>query len=1155
MEYNFELFTTSKENSFRTSYRYLLKGAFYDVYSNGYGDYHMAKEFEPSLKERIWFYQNKITKHPYPVFNQNHILEEETHANSYILMLQVLGLPEEMLAYKDPLTKITRILTPEEILSRIKFEEGLFFGYGPEDITDSIVDTSDYCVIGLINHWIENGYYFPNPERLFQTEGKDFSYPVYVDERKIPEKYKKLKITPERLVIDFAQEPLLIDKSCYDSEFKPLNEMPYEDWFDIAFNSETYEKQSVLALQNYFSAILKDLANEFFKIQYQQEHVFSYSALDEDFELYHENYPFLAIGSRFNMPRCKYRKFTKEENGIQESFDEGNYGLFFSDLPAIEDSYRHVMRFLELHPRHAYMPFVVIRLLGLPFRAFEKARYFDFKQGSFKQFISLFEIVNQKSDRECGIYITRDNDGTILLLDAEKPDNLRHMYLLDQSGKGLIMSDYDWVLGDPFSDTLLLFRLQGKQFEALQKGDRSLCFSLLDQMQKEAYEDKMTGEGFATIRSFLLEEESKGCLPSIKNFFERTNEGYTIQEAASKTMLGRTRFPYHVFLSFIGMMIVYLIGKKESAYKTKLKKEEERHLFEFGKAGEEFIDSYLPHPHVFKGRYFLFYLDNDRIYCDAADKTAVQNMEAIYRKFCLKRHEYPFTFSCAGKEKCCRKETGIATDYLSEFYFLGIPEILIGKLDASKSPMEQIVFEENIGILNRKDHESVLKIDPTLHDYPIYSKAIASGILLIGKTEAERAVYPLRDRLNPTYRYLLSPDFIRNYLANPRFSNLFNGVHGQNTHKKMGMFSMDDFFRHTLLKVLDGELPPGNSAEMSFMNENKTVLDIVMISYGGIFLRSLYLCLEKEIYGTENNAMLLSIPQENGRVSIGGVFVAYGKTEDISGFYLDIQDKELIFNAIQAALKISNEEKSDIKSAYDVTALLGIPPVMKKQTFRLLESPLISEHDLEEVFKFKEKPTDINASEYTGTNSDYYYQRMHYADPYNNTWIRHEALRQGYFIGAYEDVVSLLSDSDMEMVDMGKCFRKIQNLKTYVFENLCDECKMNFLPTRTGFASQVDAFIQLVPDVEGDHSYSIYLKEMLHELYRKDSMFLVNGINWLHSKDKHKFFTEILKRVVKFGPQDDFEPVDGEEIIYGIALFLYCQERQAVIDLTHRMYE
>lgn len=1151
MEYNFDLFTTVKEISSLTKYRYILKGAFYDVYTDGHNDYHMAKECEASLKERVWFYQNKINNNPYPIVSQNRDPSIDNHPNSYVVMFQVLGLPEELLFSKDPITHGVKILSAEEVFSRISFENGLFFGYGVENkISSDIIDTSDYCVIGLVNYWIENGVYFPNPERLYQTEGVDFSYPAFLDERKIPSKWKEEKITPERLFIDYVQVPLLVDKKVYQEEFQSLAEKSMSELFDIAFNLHEYSKESVLALQNYFTGLLKALANEFFKKEYHQDYVFPYSAMTEEFGFERQNLSYLAVGSRFNMPCNDYRVFTKTNEGIKESFKKGTYQIFKDDLPAIKQAYIHVIKFCRKHPNFAYMPFFIIRLIGLPYPAFEIAKYFDFEYGTFEQFISLFEIANKKSDKECQLFLMKDNDGTVLLLKDDDEKQQSMIFLLCQMNKGIFISDFDWITDFPESDALLYYHPTSKNLALLEAGDARTCLEALDDIQNEVYDDQTKSNPFSLLKVYFSKEESEGCLPSVKKFFELVNSGYMILEAGRMVISNSRGISASYFTSCISLMIKFVLTKNLPSFIQKRSTTYDKDLFEFGKDGEKFTDEYLPYPQVYKGRYFLFYSDGKDIYCDLSDRTAFMNLIAIIRNTAREAGYIPYVFSCLGKETYHRTEAPRVHDLVLP-EFLGIPAELIRKNETFTDVWVRIKFVANIGITSREDHRHVLENDPTLHDYLIISNALNKGILLLGKSDIPRPVFPIRKILDEKLTYILSPVFIKNYIQNNFFIKI--PINDKVGERYKFASAMDNSYHDFLLRVMDGEeLQPKEIEPEKFDDDGITMGDLVL-SYSGKFLSALYQWIENEVYHTNNLVSLLSVPMDGVFVSYGQTFVAYSETDNVDDFYLDIEDRELLMQSIELIRSIVIDAKGKKMAAKVMTAALGLPPVMIKRCYSLFLSEKFDEASIDITFRFKKKPDNIDAMKYTATQSDFFYQKTKDDDPINNTWVHHEALKQGYFIGTNE--IFPLPIENISFDDAYDTYKKIQAMTVHVLPELKGETKMNFQPSLTGYTSQVDAYIRKLRQFGHAESYLYLLKETLYNLYRKNPNFISWSINLMHSRNVFNYQLVIQREAgfMQWKIEGKSESDDNWLLTVGVAFFIFYIEKQNVFDISQQI--
>ena len=120
MHYDARFFKEDKDLSYQTPYNYVLTGAFYEVFVGNDGSYHMALEEKESLLARFSFYK-RIKHLKFPIYvdkKQQNITEDEK-------FMQIIGLPTSVVTKTDETGNI-QLLTEEEILSSINFEEGLF---------------------------------------------------------------------------------------------------------------------------------------------------------------------------------------------------------------------------------------------------------------------------------------------------------------------------------------------------------------------------------------------------------------------------------------------------------------------------------------------------------------------------------------------------------------------------------------------------------------------------------------------------------------------------------------------------------------------------------------------------------------------------------------------------------------------------------------------------------------------------------------------------------------------------------------------------------------------------------------------------------------------------------------------------------------------
>ena len=212
MEYNADLFASVKNISPDTRYQFELKGAFYYVFSNGEGDYHMSKDDRESLQERIYFYNHYISKDKYPIYSSKYGLVKDSVLSSQIFK-QVLGLPVEVMI-KTRKVEGPILLSGEEILSRIHFEDDLEHSYPKPDLDMMILNSNQPCVIQAINDLVAHGFYCLNPERIYDLNSLDEGeyFPFFIDVKKVESFFPEEVFSSHKLIMDFVADPFLITK-------------------------------------------------------------------------------------------------------------------------------------------------------------------------------------------------------------------------------------------------------------------------------------------------------------------------------------------------------------------------------------------------------------------------------------------------------------------------------------------------------------------------------------------------------------------------------------------------------------------------------------------------------------------------------------------------------------------------------------------------------------------------------------------------------------------------------------------------------------------------------------------------------------------------------------------------------------------------------
>lgn len=394
MIYNQNLFTQDKSRDFKTRFHFVYSGAFYDVYTDDDVSFHMPFESKASLLARISFYRKYISLHPYPVFIDDYNLPHEvTEKEPGEVLRQVLGLPD--ICIYDAQGKV---LDPDAILKRIAFDSDLSVDCSFEAASQfDFLAKNDYAMIQAINTLIENGFFFMNIDSILTDNKCSVFYPAYLDMSLVKEKYKP-NPNAELLLMRYTDEPLNVGAKTFLDEFKSID---YQKNIEALFHDSMVEdidslSLSQMALRNYFVSIMREIINDFLYERFGKVNYLGYTMNNHDYGMDDFPYPYFAIGSSYLMVYDDYLKVDRKEDGSYSGkivFDHPC--LRKEDLGKLKVSFERTKKFMEIHEKdYHFMPPLFLYLMGLPYESYPIARFFDFRNGSFEDFVSLFDIID-----------------------------------------------------------------------------------------------------------------------------------------------------------------------------------------------------------------------------------------------------------------------------------------------------------------------------------------------------------------------------------------------------------------------------------------------------------------------------------------------------------------------------------------------------------------------------------------------------------------------------------------------------------------------------------------------------------------------------------------------------------------------------------------
>ena len=1161
MEYNYELFTTDREKSTLTSYNQILSGAFYDVYSNGVGDFHMAVEDQASLLERIKFYNEFISQKPYLVFDKNPGMNNNVVSPNMVLS-QVLGLPQDVLDFVDKGNKKSPNISTDAIVKAIHFEKGLFSGYGSADkVNKDILRSDHYSVLGCINYLISKGIFFQNLERLIKTDDPNGSYyPVYVDESLLPEKWFKEKETSEKLLFDFASELNGITDKVFISQFRKIDKMSFSELFDFAYNVSSFSIKDFgtlgfqKAVRRYLNALLLSLVETFYDYYFNCRDVFGDTVLKHDFKTYEHGVRYIYIGEHFNMFNKDYREFSLGQNGlVTEKNNPTDYYLDSKEKERLRFIYISVHRYFEKHPDLKYMPALFLRFMGLPYAIFKRFAFFDFERGTADDFLSLVPFIDDVSFEKYGILLPiAMSNGSLSYY--EKGDSPIPFYLRHLEDEGLFISSFPFIEYDGSGSALISFLDKDKKIKKLVNGDYSTYRNTVDASESYAFKNSKTIEPLSDINDFLIKDEKNGVYVTIAKFFSYLNEGFDTTESLSNVLQGENQLQPGSFLALINGAIGITLEKDAISYCDSFEKKQEKELFLFASQEEEFKDDFLPLTHVHKGRIFTAYSDDEdkEFYFDSADKIALENLHKIFRRYFLINNSFPYLLSYNGEEKIYSLSFPECRDYLSELAFLGLPNTVINTINSKKDPLPQIKYRDNISLYLDEKHKGIIKEDESLSIPAVTVEGLRRGVYLLGNTSQPRAFYVLKENLDDTLRLYFSPDFMQIVLQGEK--EKYKSDSETSSIDDLLKNEDDDVFRQVFLSFVYGT----RAIDDAKGKLEKTSAELAY-NYGGHLSRSLSRVLYHTYYNESDKCRhyLVSykakIGNENLYVSPGFNFFAFSYDQKLSSFFLLKRDKAAFMTALEAVRNRFSAIKHKKERARKMAYFLGLPVCFLEKTYRLLVTDINpSSNTLNKLFGFVDK--DYDQGQLLSYEDSLRTMKPTLVNFYSSTQLHSECLKTGLFLFPKHQIMEYDYESIPDLEKDIKDFPTILSAEhIYVSPSCLLETRDAFFPTKVTYSFYLSDFLSTFKNTDLKSDFLFYAREALEYAYYKDDFFIQKAINYLQLKGREKYQDYLDKIFKKFHLREFKKSVNSDDLYGIIGLFVLFLEQKAINSITKRM--
>jgi len=1077
MEYDLETFRTVSNPSGGTKYRYCLSSAFYDVFTDGHGDYHMAREYRDSLWMRIQFYENQILYHPYPVFENNGV--KVLAGSREDVLKQVLGLPDEMYYRKDPQTQKDVLLGTAEIFHRIRFEDGLFEGYGkipPYLSPEEMLSRDDFAVTGAVNALVAKGFYLMDPSQIFSLLDPEIPFPIYVDGKLLRQEGYDVDITPEELLISFTINPTMVTREGFIREYQGIRNKSVEELAQMAFapipeGIDVSRRQLIYALRGHFFGIAREILNEYFERDYFIYNFLAPSVLKKNIGHDFAPCPYVACGRRFPLLAQDFRVVEEKDGQAVETFHPTNYALRKGDSHKLLFSYSAVHRFFEKNPQYRYLPALYVALMGLPYEAFRYVQYFDFENGTAEQFLACFPVVDSGMGFR-GSYPIPLSDDLGLLVYGKGNDDL-YFFLREKEGNDFYISNYFSFAERKDVPYFLVGKPEGSNAQDALAGSYPFYSEVLSEMEKN--EPEAAHSWLPLLRAFLLADEKNGVLPTIQKFFDLLQEGVLSTEAAKTALEKNPGLDWRQFLLFVDQALLDAFREDQRQEK------QESELPDFWVGEEVFYDPLLPLPYVHRGRYFLGYSEkpDSEVYLDEGDLELLVNLVSIFMRYFEKQGSFDYPDVVFNVEMV---RTMSFTNELGLAAFLGVP---ISAVNSNKKPGGSLLTRKGISLFDRKDHQRMIAKDRLFRRVVLFRDALRKGYYSLSQQKQNVPLYCLEGK-----------DERLELLENPTLLLGAVGLLGRASmlYEMPGMTLLTyapSRAARLLLPYLKGDKPmedEGPNARYSHL--------AVRLSGDFLYARMLEFAKERFPFEKRRSSLFFSpVPTEKGtvEVSYGWIFNAY-RTGPEQEWALAEEDIPLLLKAFSLLPGRPSGRPSAGERVF-LMETLGLPLVLFPSFSPLLLRKTLDAKALKKAVKVRKRPKVLEEGS-PKANDVFLYEDCRMGGYHESSALRREALKEGLFVPTHQ---AILDDDAMDFqpflsLDETEALRCLCGLQIVAGEPLSGPVKSYLLPRPLVYAEEVEAFLNfVVPKAGLSEDDRFYLKEMLMYLYEKDPRILLTA--------------------------------------------------------------
>ena len=1136
MNYNSDFFEEQVLTHTDCIYGKVIMTPFYAVYVSDDGRYHIAKEEYESIRERMYFYQNDIVKEEkYPVYLKNIGLWMEGR-NSEERVLQVLSLPREICFEKQNGNEVLRSF--DDILSMLSFEEGLNETKEVLRISKEDIKSNAPFMNMAINYLMANGFYLMNIEKIVDPSPRvdDDDYPFYIHEDKIPIDLRAMKETSHKLIMDFVDDPFLVTRAAYKKYYAKLDSMSLEEKAAYAFckvnpmDIDRVELNLKMALRRYFYALARIVLGRFFTERFGPQSGLGHTVLDHDFQADQMKYRMVYLGTHHDMYAKSYRTFVLEDDEVKEINLPRDYVLDVSEKAKLAHAFDITQQYFKRHSEYAFLPSVFLKILGLPYPAFERARYFDFENGDARSFLSLFSFEHGVNYEHVGLLlpIARTDGST---MERDDSDYAVPFLLRKMEEDHFFLSDFSCIVTG--SDNDFLFHFSSKKeikYASVVQGKSSLFEESLSKMEDYAAKNNPMFQGhpyLSLVRKFILQQEKGGILLPVRDYFSFLNEGYSSRESIAKVYENYPSVDIAALRFLVCLGTDVTLSKKAEDHVSGISYRSDRY---FSYCHEVFYDPYLKYPIVHKGRFFYIYEDEDgSFHMEKRDLEALKELQKIYKKHFPASEAFPFPVHYMGEELMCFALPKDST----EFRFLGLPDVFSQNEHPKtlKECLKHISFEEGISLYDEPRHFKMLSEDESLSSLFVFQEGFRNDVYLTLKSSLECPTYILTAHNQRDYMQYLDYDFLAMEMDGKLGPSLPDGKKNSYYH----IYKME--FKNALLScIIDGST--------TFEDDEMDV----PLSFAGQMLCALYHVYDQKLFRRKEVVSYISSFEYQGvYVSPGSSFYAFCDTKD--GKFGILKEHVDDFYALFEILRSKTIHIYDLKiRCRDVVYRLGVPVAMRKPFYEyLFERKMDLKKEDIPVYEGKLPFLEDELPDFVNLFS---VEKQNYTGLYDKSKNRRRLLSQGFYIypntnffdEKYNEIESFFGNSGAAM------FSLLQQ-ECSVFKEPTGIVKETMLPNEATMHVYIKSFLKKYDNSTAFSKDNLMMvMAFLIYTYHTDDGFFIRFINTYQGHQGNlsdTFFDSMVAGFHKHYPMNGRQ--DGFILLTFTILFSLYLERKMMV--------